>query len=292
MSFLMVSDIVKMAQKQMADAGIDDAKTDAEILYCHLKHVDRARFFMQWSEPADDKTTEAYFDLVARRCKHEPLQLILGEQEFMGLPFKVAPGVLIPRLETEVVAEAAERLIGEYRVKTLLDLCCGTGILGIALGKRAGVKVAAVDISKTAIALTKENAAKNGVKIETYTGDLFEPLGRKRFDMVVSNPPYIPTAVIPTLMPEVRQYDPFAALNGGADGLDFYRRIAAEAPDHLKKNGILVLEIGGEQGPAVSGMLEESPAFVNVNVWKDLAGLDRVVTARFDAKAAKTAEKQ
>lgn len=292
MSSLLVSDIITMAQKQMAAAGIEDTKTDAEALYCYLKHVDRARFFLQWSEPADELTTENYFALVARRCKREPLQLILGEQEFLGLPIKTRPGVLIPRLDSEVVAMAAEILLKDMKNKTVLDLCCGSGALGIALVKRAEAKVTFTDLSETAVELTKDNLVMHAVKADVLTGDLFAPVAKKKFGMIVSNPPYIRTEVIPTLMPEVRQYEPMSALNGGADGLDFYRRIVAEAPEHLKKEGALVLEIGHDQAFAVTEMLEQSPAFTEIHLMKDLAQNDRVVTAKFDDKAYKAALKE
>ncbi|MCR5134539.1 MAG: peptide chain release factor N(5)-glutamine methyltransferase [Clostridiales bacterium] len=288
MSFLLVSDIIKMAQKQLEEAGVEDVKGDAEALYCYLKHVDRARFFLSWSNPADDLTCENYFDLVARRCKREPLQLITGEQEFMGIPIKTKKGVLIPRLDTEVVAMAAELLLKEQKNKTVLDLCCGSGALGIALAKRADAKVTFADISEAAVSLTKENIVMNAVKgADVVWGDLFDPVAKKRFGMIVSNPPYIETAVIPTLMPEVRQWEPLSALNGGADGLDFYRRIIDGAPAHLKKGGTLVLEIGSDQAYGVTELLEKSPAFTEIKVIKDLAHNDRVVTAQFDWKAAR-----
>ncbi len=288
MGFLMVSDIIKMAERQLQDAGIETYKNDAEALYCYLKHLNRARFFMQWSDNADDLTCENYFNLVARRAAHEPLQLIIGEESFMGLSFGVREGVLIPRMDTEVVALAAELLLKEKKNKTVLDLCCGSGILGISLAKRAEAKPTFVDISKEAVELTKENLVRNQVRgADVCQGDLFEPIGRKKYGMIVSNPPYIPSNVIPTLMPEVKDYDPLAALDGGEDGLEFYRRIVEEAPEHLKKDGVLVLEIGSDQAYPVTRMLEESPAFYEIQVLKDLAGLDRVVTAQFDERAAK-----
>jgi release factor glutamine methyltransferase len=293
MSFLLVSDIIKMAMKQLEEAGVEDVKGDAEALYCYLKHVDRARFFLSWANPADDRTCEGYFNLVARRCKREPLQLITGEQEFMGIPIKTKKGVLIPRLDSEVVALAAELLLKEQKNKTVLDLCCGSGALGIALAKRADAKVTFADISEAAISLTKENIAACGVKgAEVVWGDLFDPVAKKKYGMIISNPPYIETAVIPTLMPEVRQWEPMSALNGGKDGLDFYRRIIAGAPAHLKKGGTLVLEIGHDQAYAVTEMLENSPAFAEIKVIKDLAHNDRVVTAMYDEKAAKREAKR
>ncbi len=293
MSFLLVSDIIKMAMKQLEEAGVEDVKGDAEALYCYLKHVDRARFFLSWANPADDRTCEGYFNLVARRCKREPLQLITGEQEFMGIPIKTKKGVLIPRLDSEVVALAAELLLKEQKNKTVLDLCCGSGALGIALAKRADAKVTFADISEAAISLTKENIAACGVKgAEVVWGDLFDPVAKKKYGMIISNPPYIETSVIPTLMPEVRQWEPMSALNGGKDGLDFYRRIIAGAPAHLKKGGTLVLEIGHDQAYAVTEMLENSPAFAEIKVVKDLAHNDRVVTAMYDEKAAKREAKR
>lgn len=277
---LLVQDIVKMAERQLSAAGIEDCKTDAELLYCWLKRIERARFFMEWGEPADDLTCEKYFRAVERRCSHEPLQHITGTQDFMGMTFTVKPTVLIPRLDTEVVCEKAEAMFRETKGDLILDLCCGSGAIGVALGHRnPKAKVTAVDIDPEAVALTKQNVDEWAVKMTVKQGNLYEPVQRKKYNMIVSNPPYIPTEVIETLMPEVKDHEPMSALDGGNDGLDFYRQIIAGAADHLKKEGILVLEIGHDQSRAVESLIMEQESFCDITTSKDLAGNDRVVTA-------------
>lgn len=280
MSSLLVSDIIKMAEKQMTDAGVPSPKVDAEALYCHLKKVDRAKFFLEWSSPADDRTCDQFFELVARRCQREPLQYITGSQEFMGLNLKVMPKVLIPRLDTEVVALAAELKLKEMRGDRVLDLCCGSGAIGLALAKRAGAKVTAVDINPEAVKLTEINARNLGVKITALQGDLYEPVEKKKYHMVVSNPPYIKSADMEKLMPEIMKYEPEEALHGGEDGLDFYRPIIEGAYQRLRKNGLLVLEIGADQGIEVATLVEDTESFTNIEIHQDLDGKDRVVTAK------------
>lgn len=278
---LLVQDIVRMAEKQLVAAGVDNPKGDAEAMYCSLMKVDRSKFFMEWSEPAADRTCDQYFDMVARRAKREPLQYIIGNQPFLDLQINTREGVLIPRLDTEVVAEKAIELFKAKKGDTVLDLCCGSGVLGIALAKNANAKVTAVDISEAACELTKENASLNNVKIDVLQGDLYEPIKKKKYHMIVSNPPYIRSDVIGTLMPEVKDFEPIEALDGGEDGLIFYRRIVAESVDHFKKGGILVLEIGNDQAEDVTAMIEETERFENIEVTQDLAGNDRVVSASF-----------
>ena len=219
--------------------------------------------------------------MVARRAKREPLQYIVGNQPFLDLSINTKEGVLIPRLDTEVVAEKAIELFKAKKGDTVLDLCCGSGVLGIALAKKANAKVTAVDITDEACALTKENAQLNGAKVDVLQGDLFEPIRKKKYHMIISNPPYIRSEVIPTLMPEVKDYEPMTALDGGEDGLMFYRRIVAESVDHLKKGGLLVFEIGNDQAEDVCAMIEETGRFENIEVTQDLAGNDRVVSATF-----------
>lgn len=284
---LLVSDIVKMAQNQLADAGIENAKGEAEQIYCHMKKIDRTGFFLRWSKEAGEIETEQYFDMIAQRAKRRPMQHILGETEFMGYPFVVRENVLIPRMDTEVVVDEALKLVNHK--DSVLDLCCGSGVIGISLVKCAAenkkvLKLTSSDFSDDAIALTKENAQLNDVKLDIYKGDLFEPLKRKKFNVIVSNPPYIKSDVIPTLDVEVREYDPIEALDGGEDGLDFYRRIVAEASDHLKKKGYLIFEIGHDQGMAVAELLKQSGNFENIEISQDLTGRERMVKGQLKAK--------
>jgi release factor glutamine methyltransferase len=268
-----------MAEKQLMAARVDNPKGDAEEIYCRLMHVDRAKFFMEWSEPAADRTCEQFFDLVARRAQHEPLQYIVGKQGFLDFDMTVRPGVLIPRLDTEVVANKACEILKSRKGDTVLEIGCGSGVISITLAKKANAKVTAVDINPEACELTKENASANNARVEVLCGDMFEPVKKKKYHMIVSNPPYIPSAKIADLMIEVRDHEPVEALDGGVDGLDYYRRIVAEAPDHLKKNGTIVFEIGDDQGMAVSNILEGTGRFSEIQVGQDLAGKDRVVTA-------------
>ncbi len=285
MDNLLVSDIIQMAKKQLSEAGIKDAKLQAEQIYCRMKKLDKMKFFIYWSKEAGENEAESYFRLVSQRAARKPLQLIFGETEFMGYIFKAAENVLIPRMDTEVVVEEALRLA--QNKDSVLDLCCGCGVIAISMMRKAkeekkSLKMTAVDISKQALELTQENAKLNDTKIDIVKSDLFEALKKKRYDLIVSNPPYIKTEVIATLEPEVKDYDPLMALDGGADGLDFYKRIIEQASQHLKKNGKLVLEIGNDQAMDVSSIIAQNPAFDvgSIAVTKDLAGNDRVISCR------------
>lgn len=282
---LIVKDLVKMGETQLIKAGCPEPKLDAELLYCYMKNIDRTAFIMEWSDMVEDRICEQFFDLIAVRATRRPLQHIVGTQDFMGMRFGVREDVLIPRHDTETVVEKAEELIRISKVKTVLDLCCGSGAIGISLAKRnPGLKVTATDSSAAAKALSQSNAKRNSVKIEVLIGDLFTPLGHKKYDMIVSNPPYIPREVIGTLDDEVRRFEPQEALDGGPSGLDFYHKIITHAPGHLKKAGWLVMEIGHNQAKAVVKLLEETGAFDEIEVFKDLAQNDRTVVAQLAGK--------
>lgn len=281
---LLVKNIITMAQKQLEDAGVENAKGECEALYCYLMKVDRAKFFMEWGEEASDRTCEQFFDLVARRAKREPLQYITGKQEFLDFELETEPGVLIPRLDTEVVAVAACDLFKEHKGDSVLEIGCGTGALSIALAKKCKAKVTAVDINPLACELTKKNAEKNGVKVDVLCGDMYEPVKRKKYHMIISNPPYIKSDEIPFLMPEVKDFEPIEALDGGKDGLDFYRKIVEGASNHLKKNGLLVFEIGHDQGAALTAILAVTEKFAEARIGRDLNGKDRVVVTNLVKK--------
>jgi len=289
---LIVKDLVKMGETQLTKAGCPEPKLDAELLYCFMKNIDRTEFIMEWSDMVEDRICEQYFDLIAIRATRRPLQHIVGTQDFMGLTFGVREDVLIPRHDTETVVEKAEEIIKANKVKTVLDLCCGSGVIGVSLAKRiAGLKVTATDSSAAAKALTQSNAKRNNVKIDVQLGDLFTPLGRKKYDMIISNPPYITREIIGTLADEVRRFEPQEALDGGPSGLDFYHKIITEAPGHLKKAGWLVLEIGHDQAKAVVKLIEETGAFDEIAVYKDLAKHDRTVVAQLAGKKKPLASK-
>jgi len=284
---LLVQDIVRMAVTQLEEAGVPDAKADAEILYCYMKRIDRSRFVMEWSSTADEKTMDIYFELVKERCTRVPIQYITGTQSFMGLDFKTDRGVLIPRQDTESVAERAASMFKAMKGDTVLDLCCGSGCIGIYMACALGAKVTAADISPEAVELTKKNASAHGAKMDVMCGDLFGPVAKKKYHMIVCNPPYIQSAVIDTLMPEVKDFEPREALDGGEDGLDIYRRLIEEAPEHLKKDGVIVLEIGHDENVHVQSMLLNTGRFDDIKSGRDLAGNDRFVTAVLAGKKKK-----
>jgi release factor glutamine methyltransferase len=290
---LIVKDLVKMGETQLAKAGCPESKLDAELLYCYMKNIDRTTFIMEWSDIVEDRICEQYFDLIAVRATRRPLQHIVGTQDFMGMTFGVREDVLIPRHDTETVVEKAEEIILAKKLKTVLDLCCGSGAIGISLARRnPGLKVTTTDSSAAAKALTQSNAKRNNVKIDVQIGDLFVPLGHKKYDMIVSNPPYIPREVIGTLADEVRRFEPQEALDGGPTGLDFYQKIIADAPGHLKKAGWLVLEIGHDQAKAVVILLEETGTYDEIAVYKDLAKHDRTVVAKLAGRKKPLASKE
>lgn len=263
-----------------------------------MMNMPRNRLFMEYQIMLSEEPIDKYFALLDRRSKGEPLQYIVGSQEFMGLPFVVTPDVLIPRQDTEILAENAISLLkdrtfadgtkleGKIRKNPdVADVCCGSGAVGVSIGKLAPkAKVTLSDLSESALKIAKTNAQKNGVNAEAVQGDLFTPFrGRfrkKTFDMIVSNPPYVRSSVIPTLQREIREHEPVMALDGGSDGLDFYRRIAKEAPEFLRKEGLLLLEIGSDQKEDVETLLEQTGAYADIRCIPDLAGLDRVVFAR------------
>ncbi|MCR4842183.1 MAG: peptide chain release factor N(5)-glutamine methyltransferase [Eubacterium sp.] len=264
-------------EKILEEAGVSDSKQDAWLLFAHVTGFDKVGYLMHADEEFYAHKKEDYVILLKKRAEHIPVQYILGEQEFMGLPIKVTQDVLIPRLDTEVIASEAARLLkGGERV---LDLCTGSGCILISLLHEVPDAVGiGADISKQAVNLAMENAAANGVAADFIVSDLFENISGS-FDMIVSNPPYIPTADMYNLMPEVRDYEPSLALDGGEDGLDYYRRIVAESPDYLKDGGLLILEIGCDQAAGVKFLMEQN-GFYDISVIKDLPGLDRVVMGR------------
>ena len=273
----------------LTEAGVPDSGTDAFLLLSHAAGMSRADYFMrQWEKPSHEEL-ERYRQLLERRHRREPLQYITGRQEFMGFDFFVDPSVLIPRQDTECLAEAALEQISRLSQPAvrILDLCTGSGCLAISislLGSRDGRQVFAdgTDVSQDALRAAKRNRDALGAEsVDFFAGDLFSglPEGRQ-YACIVSNPPYIDGAELSGLMPEVRDYEPRLALEAGEGGLYFYRRIAREAGGYLCPGGTVLLEIGCDQGAAVSELLR-SAGFCEVTVRQDLAGLDRVVTARW-----------
>ena len=273
-----IKELITIGEKRLDDAGIHDASNDARELLSFVTGRDRTGLIMYINTEVSNGTAQEYYDLIEERASRVPLQHITGEQEFMGYRFKVTKDVLVPRMDTELlVEEAAKRAILGARI---LDLCTGSGIIGISLKKICfGAEVTMTDVSDAALEVAKENAEANKAEVRIIKSDMFEGLDPgEKFTMIVSNPPYIPSEVIGELDTEVKDHDPLIALDGGKDGLDFYRIIAKEAPEHLLPGGHLLLEIGYDQGETVPALLAEA-GFRDIEVIKDLAGNDRVVAA-------------
>lgn len=244
----------------------EEHEAEARIIISDLTGVPIGRIKIK-APPLSPALRERIDGIAKRRAEGEPLQYILGKWEFMGLPFYTRPCALIPRQDTETLCEEALRLRGAGR--TLLDLCCGTGCIGVSLAKLGGFAVTFADISADCIDLARENAALNGVTGRFVLTDMFGSISDS-FDVICVNPPYIPTSELASLQAEVRR-EPMLALDGGADGLSFYRRIARDYAAHLSPGGTLLMEVGAGQAEDVAAM------FPNGRKIKDLCGIERVV---------------
>ena len=267
--------LVEEGQRRLAAAGVEEAAVDAWLLFSYDKKVDRTWYLLNRTQRASGEEQKANLKLIARRCERVPLQHITGEQEFMGLPFRVTPDVLIPRQDTEVLVEECLRHLAPGNI--FLDLCTGSGCVIVSiLHNVSDVEGYAVDISKQALNVAKENARLNDVPVLFEHSDLFDHV-TGTFDVIVSNPPYICTDEIAKLMPEVRDFEPMEALDGKEDGLYFYRKIIGQCKQYLNPEGHLLFEIGYDQGQKVSALMREI-GFHDVQVIKDLARKDRVVT--------------
>ena len=263
----------------LADSGIEEAALDARLLLEHICGTDRNTLLVHGDRTVSPEEEKQYLDAVERRSRRIPLQQITGQQEFMGLPFWVNSNVLIPRQDTEVLVE--EVLKHTHDGMRILDMCTGSGCILISILHYSNdCEGLGVDISSPALEVAEENAerllsGRTGVSARFLQSDLFEAVDGK-YDILVSNPPYIRSAVVDTLMPEVKDYEPRIALDGEEDGLVFYRRILSDCKKNLKKGGMLFFEIGYDQAEAVKGMMEQA-GFLEVTVKKDFGGLDRVV---------------
>ena len=270
--------LYRMGVERLAAAGIEEAKLDARLLLEELCGTDRNDLLVHGDRPVTEQQENSYVNYIELRSRHIPLQHITGYQEFMGLRFKVTPDVLIPRQDTETLVE--EVLKNLHDGMRILDLCTGSGCILLSLLRYSNDCVGiGADLSKKALKVAEENAGSLGLTAEFVQGDLFEPVTGK-FEIIVSNPPYIPSNVIPTLMEEVREHDPLMALDGKEDGLYFYREITGKASEYLYPGGMLLLEIGCEQAGAVTELMKNA-GYRDVTVCKDLAGLDRVVSGRY-----------
>lgn len=303
---MMYADCYAKGVQRLEQAGIEEAKLDARLLLEAVCHTTRQELLAHGEQPVTEEEKEVYFSAIEKRASHIPLQQITGEQDFMGLTFAVNDKVLIPRQDTEVLVEEVLRFLHDGM--RILDLCTGSGCILLSLLHYSNdCRGVGTDLSAEALSVARQNAQRLGLLVEENgqmpgllaeqnvplpgflevqespgavfaQGDLFAALkaADDKFDVIVSNPPYIRSDVIPTLMEEVRLHEPGLALDGGEDGLVFYRRIVQEAPAYLNGGGMLFLEIGYDQAGDVSGLLDQA-GFHDIELVKDFAGNDRVV---------------
>ena len=269
--------------ESLEKAGIAEAKLDAWYLLEYETGISRAMFFTDPDRMIEENIAERYQKDIETRAKRIPLQHITGEQEFMGLTFKVNEHVLVPRQDTESLVEEALKKIAPGM--KILDMCTGSGcilesILKFAQKKKMQINGTGCDISKEALKVAKENNDRLEAGASFIQGDLFEHI-EEVYDMIVSNPPYIRTEEISRLEDEVKLHDPWIALDGKEDGLYFYRRIVKDSTEHIKNGGYLLFEIGFDQGKDVSELMKDH-GYEEIQVKKDLAGLDRVVIGRYN----------
>ena len=257
----------------------ENAVFEAQQIVMSAAGINNTEFVLNQRTVLSEKTVKAAREMTQRRINGEPLQYIVGTAGFMGLEFKVNKNVLIPRADTETLVEEVLNLMGGKNAD-VLDIGTGSGCIGISIAHfNRNAEVTFLDVSEDALNMVQENAVLNGVKGEFMRMDILTEYPAKKFDLIVSNPPYIRPEVIASLQTEVKDYEPYSALCGGSDGLDFYRRITSIAPKILKQNGILAFEIGYDQGAEVLNMMTD---FKDVRLIKDLCGNDRVVIGTLD----------
>ncbi|MCK9268098.1 MAG: peptide chain release factor N(5)-glutamine methyltransferase [Alkaliphilus sp.] len=279
--------LLREGSKKLMEADIPTPGLDAEVLLYNLLRVERFYLHMYGEKEVPEEIQKKFWIGIEKRAKHMPIQYIVNKQEFMGLDFWIEEGILIPRADTEILVE---KVIDIYRnnyyphMVKIIDIGTGSGAIAVSLAKYIdNCSIAAIDICPDALRVAAKNAHFHEVnnKVTFYLGDLLEPVDRREeygtYNFVISNPPYIPKHVIDILGGGVRDYEPHLALDGGVDGLNFYRKITVEAKKFLRKdNGYLVFEIGHDQGKDVSKILDIN-GFKNIEVLQDLAGLDRVI---------------
>jgi release factor glutamine methyltransferase len=283
-----VLEILNWSTHYLKDHRIENPRLNAELLLARVLNLSKEGLYADFNGQFKREKKEALERLIERRISGEPLQYILGHQEFWSIDFKVDPRALIPRPETELLVEQSVSILSEtFLVQTVLEIGTGSGAIAISLAKDVrDIFIVATDISREALLLAKENAKSAGVlrQIEFVNADLLGPFRYLRdqepFDLILSNPPYIDRSEIQRLAREIRDYEPIAALDGGEDGMEFYRRIISQTPSYLRRGGWLLLEVGEGQGEKVADQLERSGYFLRPQLIPDLSGIKRVVKAR------------
>jgi release factor glutamine methyltransferase len=285
-----ILELLNWSTTYLREHDIEKPRLNAELLLARSLNLSREGLYTHLQDPSREEEKEKFERLIKKRLSGEPLQYLLGHQEFWSVDFKVDPRVLIPRPETELLVEQSLSILSENllrRTPHVLDIGTGSGAIAISLAKeRRDLFIVATDISGEALLLARENAMSSGVlhQITFVKGDLFGPFRRLRkkepFDLIVSNPPYIHRLEIQNLAREIKDHEPFVALDGGEDGMDFFRGIISRAPSYLRKGGWLLLEVGEDQGEKAAGLMEQEGFFSRPERIKDFSGIERVVKAQ------------
>jgi release factor glutamine methyltransferase len=282
-----ILEALNWATDHLRDQGIDNPRLDAELMLSHSMHLGREELFLRLRGRVIEEERKTLESLVRRRASGEPLQYMLGHQEFWSIDLKVDPRVLIPRPETEHLVEEALSIlvkISSQNIPSVLELGTGSGAIAISLAKEVrNIFIVATDLSEDALMVARENAKRTGVcdRIRFVKGDLLGPFrSGGAFDLILSNPPYLSDSEIRDLSREAKDHEPVMALSGGEDGLAFYRRLVSQAPLYLKEEGWLLLEVGIHQAGHVCGMIEARGHFQKPARIKDLSGIERVMKAQ------------
>lgn len=282
-----VKEALNWATDYLRDHGTDHPRLNAELLLARSMRLSREELYIRLHDQVMEEEIKTLEGLIRRRASGEPLQYILGHQEFWSIDLKVDPRVLIPRPETERLVEESLSILAKISSKktpSVLELGTGSGAIAISLAKEVkNIFLVATDLSGDALMVAKENAKQAGVsdKIGVVKGDLLNPFHPgETFDLILSNPPYISESEISDLAGEIKDHEPLIALNGGKDGLEFYRKLISQAPSYLEKEGWLLLEVGNNQASSVSEMIEAGGGFQRPERVKDLLGIERVVKAQ------------
>ena len=272
--------LVQLTKQYFQERGIENPRLDAEVLLCHVMNLERIDLYVRFDQPLEEQELSSYRDLVRRRSSGEPIAYLLGEKEFMGHTFKVSPAVLIPRPDTEILVEAAVNRLAEYPEPRFLDIGVGSGAILLSVLKAIPyAKGIGVDLSPDALLIAKENATTLGVNHRAgfLLGDTLAPIGDRKVQGILSNPPYIPTGDMRTLQKEVK-LEPKLALDGGLDGLNIYRKLLLDGKNYLLPGGFLMMEMGIHQAEPVTKIALEMGWVELEPPRKDYGGVERVVT--------------